>query len=209
MPSQFRRASSVLLALSLLCGTGSAVSAEVVARKSFSFFDVKGNTADELDAALNTLGPEAAGATSHHPAATRIRFGGEATYVERGGRCYIGGVRVTVDTEIILPRWRDRRHAEKRLSAVWEMLLADIKRHEARHVEIARDHAHRMEHAILALGSQADCDRLQDKVSRTTEHAISLHDRDQARFDAVEAANFENRVRRLSYNKTATQKTGK
>lgn len=208
MPFPFRCA-SLVLAMLLSCGTQGTASAEVIARKSFSYFDIKGNTADELDAALNAHGPATVGASSHHPAATRIRFGGEATYVERGGRCYIGDVKVTVDTEIILPRWRDRRHAEKRLPAVWDMLLTDIKRHEARHVEIARDHAHRLEQAILALGPESDCNRLQNKVTRATERTIALHDEAQAHFDEIEAANFQNRVRRMSSNRMSSQNTGK
>jgi len=208
MPFPFRRA-GLPLALLLLCGTQGTADAEVIARKSFSYFDIRGNTADELDAALNARGPQIGGASSHHPAATRIRFGGEATYVERGGRCYIGDVKVTVDTDIILPRWRDRRHAEKRLPAVWDMLLADIKRHEARHVEIARDHAYLLEQTILALGPAWSCDRLQDEVGRATERAIEQHDEAQARFDAAEATNFENRVRRMNGSGNSAQSAGR
>lgn len=94
------------LAVLLSCGVLRSAEAEVVAHKSFSYFDISGDTADELDEALNAGGPAAMGASSRHPGATRIRFGGQATYVESGGRCHIGGARVTVDIVVILPRWR-------------------------------------------------------------------------------------------------------
>lgn len=173
--------------------------AEVIARKSVSYFDIKGSTADELDAALNQRGPLAMGSSSHHPGATKIRFGGNATYSEANDRCYISGVKVTVDTEIILPRWRDRRHASKQLSMIWDTLTADIRRHEDRHVDIARQHARQMERLILSLPPARNCDALQDKANEVTARETERHDADQARFDRIEAINFQNRIQRLLY----------
>jgi predicted secreted Zn-dependent protease len=180
----------------LFCGMSGVADAEVVARKSFSYFDIKGNTADELDAALNARGPTI-GASSRHPGATRIRFGGAATYIENNGRCSIGGARVTVSIEIILPRWRDRRHASRQLSMVWDALAADIKRHEQRHAEIARDSARAMEKRLLQLPSAVNCDVLQERVNDESTREISRHDADQAHFDVIEAANFQDRMQRL------------
>ncbi|WFU10740.1 DUF922 domain-containing protein [Rhizobium sp. CB3090] len=192
-PRQIR----VSLALLLLCGISSGADAEVIARKTVSYFDIKGDSADALDAALNAHGPVTMGSSSRHPGATKIRFGGNATYSERNGRCYISDVKITVDTEIILPRWRDRRHASRQLSMIWDTLSADIRRHEDRHAEIAREHARRMEQSILALPPAKDCDTLQDKANDVTTQETQLHDEDQARFDKIEAINFQSRIQRL------------
>ena len=189
----------VSLVLLLACCMPRIADAEVIARKSISYFDIKGSSADELDAALNERGPLAMGSSSHHPGATRIRFGGNATYSEANGRCYISGVKVTVDTEIILPRWRDRRHASKQLSLIWDTLSGDIRRHEDRHVEIARQHARQMERAILSLPSASSCDALQEQANEVTARETDRHDADQARFDRIEAINFQNRIQRLLY----------
>jgi predicted secreted Zn-dependent protease len=191
-----------LLSLLLLCGVPATASAEVIARKSFTYFDIKGDTADALDEALNAAGPRTTGgvgmgASSRHPGATKIRFGGSASYAEHDGRCYISGVKVTVDTQIILPRWRDRRHASRQLSMIWNTLAADIRRHEERHAEIARDHARRMEKAILTLPPQASCNTLQLRADTITMTETAAHDAEQARFDRVEAINFQNRMQRL------------
>jgi predicted secreted Zn-dependent protease len=196
MPLASRPARDALAAL-LLLATCDTAAAKVVYGKSVSYFDIAGNTADELDAALNARGPTTMGASSRHPGATRISFGGQATYVQRDGRCYIGGARVTLNVEIILPRWRDRSHADNRLSTVWDTLAADMRRHEERHAEIARQHARAMERAILNLPPAEDCDALQARVDAESARSIEEHDRDQARFDAIEAANFQNRIQRL------------
>ena len=204
MPFASRLARTVTLFPLLVCGIGQAAYAEVVAQKTFSYFDIRGNTADDLDAALNARGPATIGASSRHPGATRIKFGGQATYVQNNGRCHIGDVKVTVDTQIILPRWPDRRGAKPPLPAVWDRLAADIRRHEERHAEIAKAHAYQMEKAILALRPERTCDELQDKVSAESARAIELHDADQERFDRIEAANFRNRMQRLA--KAGSQK---
>ncbi len=196
MPLESHKFSLSCALLLAFCMPGVA-DAEVIARKSVSYFDIKGDTADELDAALNERGPLAMGSGSHHPGATKIRFGGNATYSEANGRCYISGVKVTVDTEIMLPRWRDRRHANKQLSLIWDTLEADIRRHENRHVEIARQHARQMERQILSLPSASNCDALQEKANAITERETERHDADQARFDRIEAINFPSRMQRL------------
>jgi predicted secreted Zn-dependent protease len=190
------RPARAALAILLSLATPGLAAAKVVYGQSISYFDIKGNTADELDAALNAQGPVAMGASSHHPGATRIRFGGEATYVPENGACRIGGARVTVNVEIILPRWRDRSHAGRQLSIVWDRLSADIRRHEEHHAAIARDHARMMERAILSLPPARDCDQLQARVDAESARAIEAQDRAQAQFDMTEAASFQNRIHR-------------
>jgi len=178
-----------------------SASAEVVATKSYSYFDIRGKTADELDQQLSTRGPTANGSSARHPGATKIRFGGEATYVQHDGSCKVGSAKVTVHTQIILPRWRNRKGATKDLSMIWDALSSDIKRHEERHAEIARTQARAMERGILALPAQRNCEAMQELVSEESTRGIDEHDRLQARFDKVEAVNFQNRMMRLLNNR--------
>lgn len=178
-----------------------SASAEVVATKSYSYFDIRGKTADELDQQLSTRGPTANGSSARHPGATKIRFGGEATYIQHDGRCKVGSAKVTVHTQIILPRWRNRKGATKDLSMIWDALSSDIKRHEERHAEIARTQARAMERGILSLPAQRNCEAMQELVSEESTRGIDEHDRLQARFDKVEAVNFQNRMMRLLNNR--------
>ena len=116
--------------------------------------------------------------------------------------------KVTLNTRIILPRWKYRRQASRDLALVWEMLASDIKRHEERHAEIARIHARQMEKTLLALKPQATCEHMQAEVARASAEAIAAHDKDQARFDRTEAANFDRRmIRLLQYRLESLKKT--
>ncbi|WP_310300106.1 DUF922 domain-containing protein [Rhizobium sp. BE258] len=191
----------LLLAFSMTIALCTSASAEVVATKSYSYFDIRGKTADELDQQLSTRGPTANGSSARHPGATKIRFGGEATYIQHDGRCKVGSAKVTVHTQIILPRWRNRKGATKDLSMIWDALSSDIKRHEERHAEIARTQARAMERGILALPAQRNCEAMQELVSEESTRGIDEHDRLQARFDKVEAVNFQNRMMRLLNNR--------
>ncbi|KQV27698.1 peptidase [Rhizobium sp. Root1203] len=194
---------SLLLAFSMV-SVGSPAAAGVVATKSYSYFDIKGKTADELDEQLSTRGPTANGSSARHPGATKIRFGGDATYVQEGGRCRVRSARVTVHTKIILPRWNKRKGASKQLSMIWDALSSDIKRHEERHAEIAKAQARAMEQKILALPPRPTCERMQALVTEVSNRAIEEHDRLQARFDQVEAVNFQKRMIRLLNNRLKT-----
>ncbi|WEX75936.1 DUF922 domain-containing Zn-dependent protease [Sinorhizobium numidicum] len=175
---------------------GSA-SGETLISKSFTYFSIGGRTAAELDKALSSAGPLMKSTGTRHPGATRIKFGGTITYVSRSGRCAVGTARVMLSTRIILPRWKYRRQAGRDLAVVWDTLAADIKRHEERHAEIARNHARQMEKALLELKPEADCERMQARVARVSAEEVERHDKDQARFDRTEAANFDRRMIRL------------
>ena len=191
----------------LLPGAGAAT-AETVIHKSIRYFQIGGRTADDLDRELSRHGPLTDSTRSRHPGATRIKFGGELTYVEHEHRCAIGSARVTLSTQIILPRWKNRKKADKQLGLIWDTLSSDIKRHEERHAEIARQHAKALEQALNALRPLKTCAAMEEKVGVVTRAEIDAHDAAQMQFDRVEAINFEKRmIRLLQYRSGA--KTGK
>lgn len=171
--------------------------AETVFTKSFSYFSIGGKTAADLDRELSRHGPMTKATGSRHPGATEIKFGGQLTYVEPDGKCAIGTVKVTLGTKILLPRWTNRRRTSAELALIWDTLAADIKRHEERHAEIARNYARALDRKLHALPPQNECETLQRMVSETTQSVMDEHDADQRRFDVVESKNFDKRMTRL------------
>ncbi|MEW9615150.1 DUF922 domain-containing protein [Shinella sp. S4-D37] len=187
-----------LMALAaLVCLAFQPARADTITSKTFAYFSVGGRTAAELDEELSKRGPVMKHSGARHPGATRIKWGGSVTYVRRGSRCAVGEARVTLSTEIILPRWKHRKRATPSLALIWDTLSSDIKRHEERHAEIARNHARGLERTLRSLRPEADCERMQARVDRVTADAVSKHDADQARFDRIESKNFNDRMMRL------------
>jgi predicted secreted Zn-dependent protease len=185
------------LATMVCLATSAPAKADTIIRKSTTYFSISGNTAEELDREMLRRGPLSKTTGHRHPGATQIRFSGAATFVNRGSRCHIGGAKVTLNTRIILPRWKNRRKAGARLALIWDTLASDIKRHEERHAEIARNHAKSLERAILALPAAGDCKTLRAKVNKLSSAEMAAHEADQMRFDRIEAVNFEKRMLRL------------
>lgn len=182
-----------------------AAQAETIVHKSTSYFTIGGKTAADLDRELLRNGPKLKTTGARHPGATRIKFGGDVTYVQEGGRCRVAKARVTVSTKIFLPRWKNRRSANPKLALLWDTLASDIRRHEERHAEIARIHARDMEAALTHLPPEKTCAAIQKRVSILSSESIVNHDKDQARFDRVEAANFEARMIRMLKARISSQ----
>lgn len=180
-----------------LCLTVTAANADPLISKTYGYFSIGGRTAEDLDSELERRGPLTQATGHRHPGATEISFGGEVTYVERSGRCSVGAAKVTLKTHIILPRWSNRRRAEQDLRFIWDTLSADIKRHEERHAEIARNYARTLEQELQKLRPASNCEQLERQVGATTRRVLGSHDREQVRFDRVESTNFDSRMMRL------------
>ncbi len=187
----------ILAAAAALLVATTGAQAETIVHKTISYFQISGKTADDLDRELSRHGPTTGSSQSRHPGATRIKFGGEITYVERNRNCAVGTANVTLNTQIILPQWKNRRRATPELRLIWDILSSDIKRHEERHAEIARQHARTLEKALKSLRPQKTCAIMEKKVGNVTRSNIDAHDAAQMQFDRVEAINFDQRMIRL------------
>lgn len=194
--SRLFRTAALAACLLPLCGGGQAAAETIIVKKT-TYFSVGGTTAAEIDRNMSRIGPVSSITGRRHPGATRIKFKGSAKFVSSGTSCRIGGAKVTLSTKLMLPRWTNRRKAGKDLALIWDTLSADIKRHEERHAEIARNHARGLERAIMALRPARDCDTLKAKVNAISRNAMVAHDKDQQRFDRIEAVNFQRRMIRL------------
>jgi predicted secreted Zn-dependent protease len=165
--------------------------------KTYTYFAVHGQTAEELDRELNSKGPKTGSSGTRHPGETQIKFGGSAQYFETAGSCRVKDAQISVATKIVLPTWKNANKASPSLALIWDVLSSDIKRHEERHAEIAHQHAKALEVAIKTLPPRKNCETMRAEVERVTEKAVATHDLDQQRFDKSEAINFQSRMNRL------------
>ncbi len=166
--------------------------------KTYSYFAIRGSTLDEIQKQLSEHGPEVktSGGT-RHPGATQMSFTTRTRYAERADSCRIVDARVTVKVKVILPRWRQPRKADPDVKLFWDTLSADIKRHEERHVEIAKNHGRELEDALKATYPRKTCKAVREKAAEITAAILAEHDRAQVQCDRVESVNFESRIVRL------------
>lgn len=185
----------LLCVLVSACVAAPAGAANLV--KTYSYYTIRGRTLDDIQQELARRGPTVNTTGLRHPGATRMAFNTRIGYADEGRSCRIVSAVVTVKARVILPRWRQRGHTGRDVRIFWDTLAADIKRHEERHVEIAKNHARALEQALLATDRQDTCKDAAAKAKAVTARILSDHDREQARFDRVEGINFESRMLRL------------
>lgn len=142
-------------------------------------------------------------------AAWKKLFLGPSRNGSTGPMCYVTKATVRLETQLTLPQWKNRDKASRDTVLVWDTLSSDIKRHEERHAEIARQYARKLESALEALHPQRDCKTMEARVEATSKQIIEAHAADQQRFDRVEAASFERRmIRMLRYKATQRDSRG-
>ncbi|TGV59083.1 DUF922 domain-containing protein, partial [Mesorhizobium sp. M00.F.Ca.ET.149.01.1.1] len=113
---------------------------------------------DDIEKQLTKNGPEVKSTGSRHPGATQMAFTTRVSYAQTASSCRIANAQVTVKVKVILPEWRRPRKADPEVRLFWDTLSADIKRHEERHVEIAKNHARELEDALRATYPQKTCE---------------------------------------------------
>jgi predicted secreted Zn-dependent protease len=165
--------------------------------KTYSYFAIGGSTLEDIEAQLSKHGPEVKSTGGRHPGATQMAFTTRISYAQTSNSCRIADAVVTVKVKVILPQWRRPRKADDDVRLFWDTLSADIKRHEERHVEIARNHGRELEDALKATYPQRNCDTAKAKAAEITATVLARHDRAQLQFDRVESVNFESRILRL------------
>jgi len=185
----------------VLCITASLISfghAETVFSKSYQYFRISGSTAADLDAELSRRGPKASGSELRHPGATQMKFSGSYKYQElRNGRCKVRSANIKLHTKLILPRWSNRGGATQDVALIWDTLSRDIKRHEERHAEIARQYARKLEKSLIALYPRKSCDEMEAIANKESEKILAQHDKAQQNFDRTESASFDRRMNRM------------
>ncbi|MDG4907929.1 DUF922 domain-containing protein [Mesorhizobium sp. WSM4898] len=195
---------SLLCALMLTLAATPAAAANLV--KTYSYFSVGGRTLDDIEKQLTKNGPEVKSTGSRHPGATQMAFTTRVSYAQTANSCRIANAQVTVKVKVILPEWRRPRKADPEVRLFWDTLSADIKRHEERHVEIAKNHARELEDALKATYPQRTCEAAKAQAAQISAAILAKHDRAQVQFDRVESVNFESRmIRLLRYRMQRTQ----
>jgi predicted secreted Zn-dependent protease len=110
--------------------------AGVQGRTDVTYYDVHGRTYGELSADMRRLGPKNNG--SSYVGETRSPMAWSWRTETMGARsCALRDVRVTVNAQILLPRWTPPDDADSSLVAEWKRFITALELHEAGHKDIS------------------------------------------------------------------------
>lgn len=174
----------------LTTGLTACISAQERTSVSVGYYDVAGESFEELDRQISLHGPKVPG-VGEAIAATQVRMVPDIRYGETRGRCQVTRAVVRVKADVTLPRLANKARVEQGLGKAFNNLETYARMHEAVHVAIADKHAEMAEKAILSIGPKDDCTSLREEVVRRYDAVIAEHQREQIRFDEEERKRFE------------------
>lgn len=102
----------------------------------YSFYEVKGSTADELHAALLRDGPRLEGRSLFGSARSDIVW--KAQWVQGLGGCRVTSLDVLLRSTALLPRFRATPEVDSALIARWSAFERALASHEAGHIDFGR-----------------------------------------------------------------------
>lgn len=129
----------------LLAAVPQTTSAGVKIKSKTSYYSVKGRDGKELNLNMLKEGRKRI-PLAHAIAATQYSFDFDKPKVAvKGRKCVIDDVNVVLEIEYIFPRWTDKNRASSEMRRNWDKFYSELKRHEAKHGEIAMKGAKALE----------------------------------------------------------------
>ncbi len=148
----------------------------------YSYYEVRGTTAEEIHRSLNEHGPRTDGRLFF--ALTGVETSFRFRHVEDGPMCRFDDVGLRAQVMMRLPKWTGRADADESVQDAWDSFLERLMRHEAQHVRIIESGTRKMYNALLdlrahscsVLGTQANL-KVQEMSQRQARENAQLDDR--------------------------------
>lgn len=139
-----------------LAGLSLAPLAAAAQTPTMEYYTIEGNSARELRAQMNRLGPpDDAGKRHHGNTHWDIRWRGDYHRTPKG--CAITNIRVTLALRVTLPRWTPGPSAPRALVETWTRYIGALRLHELGHVDISIAAADEMRRVLESNRRGPDC----------------------------------------------------
>ncbi len=156
---------------------------------SVDYYQIGGRSLEQLDQEIKEKGPRING-NEHAVAVSNIRMIPDIALLPGPKGCIVSRANINVQAKITLPRWINRKDAERRLARAWDNLDRYTRLHEAVHVTIAHKYAKQLEMELKTLRTGRSCSTTKKIVRATIKRTLRDHEREQLAFDASEKKRF-------------------
>jgi predicted secreted Zn-dependent protease len=133
---------------------------------SYVYYDVAGESAEDLSATMNRIGPIDVDGKRHH-GLTKWNLTWKDTYEAADGSCRLTSFNVALEITIMLPRWAGYDRGSRRLKAAWDKYVAALRIHENGHRDIDQAAADAIEKELGAITARSTCAELQTLIDTT------------------------------------------
>jgi predicted secreted Zn-dependent protease len=155
--------------------------AGVEGRTSVSYYDVHGRSYAELHADMRRLGPKNNGTSFVGETRSPMTWSWRAESIT-GGSCTLRDVRVSVNAEILLPRWTPAADVDTSLVTEWNRFIAALETHEAGHKDISAKAGRAIKDELRSLTGL--CSQVSMRANDIARRIIDRASEEQKRYDA-------------------------
>ena len=185
---------NLLIAIAAIAGLGGCTTSSKTV-VTLDYYQVGGTTLEQIDKEIKDKGPRING-TVHAVAISNIKMIPDVSFIPTANGCAVKRARIKVRANVVLPRWKNRKLADKKLGQTWDNLDRYTRLHEATHVAIADKHARRLEQKLETINIHGSCEAAGKIAKKTINRAMKSHEREQLGFDSSEKKRFARLAKR-------------
>lgn len=152
----------------------------VMGHTSVAYYDIHGRTRAELSAEMRRLGPKVDGTSYVGETRSPMRWSWRTE--SHGGTCTIRNLVVSMNAQVLLPRWTPPADTEPGLAAEWSRFMAALETHESGHKDITARAASAI--ADQLRGLSAPCTMINDRANDIARVIADRAEEEQKRYDA-------------------------
>lgn len=168
----------------LLAACFCSASAEVVVSERTEYYDVYGNTLEQLREQLKMRAFPGHGGT-HASALTAVSMSWEARYDQAEDGCRVHSHRVELELTTTLPRWPGRARAKPGLRMRWDRVADALAAHEAEHRALAVAAAQALDRLIAGFRTVRTCIRARNELAWDVWKLQKRSEREHERLDRI------------------------
>ena len=172
-----------LLLAAAFAGTGPGLAEPVVSEK-VEYYDVTGNTPQEIRQDLNRIGPMGDAGRTRYDATTHWYVRWRYNYARTAQGCSISSVSLTVEVAIKMPRLAPSPNRLATVTSAFEDFSKNLMTHEKGHAQNGIDIARRIEEGIRQLPPESSCERLGEIANALGNSLIKEANRLDIEYDA-------------------------
>ena len=163
----------VVLCIGILVLSGYAVSQET------KKYNVSGANADELIASMEANGPGGGAWGSYEN-----KWGASGPIEVTNGKYRFTSVNVTYSYSITMPNWPGYRNASTCRKKNWDAMYLNLKKHEDKHIEMAKNVSSEIKSAAMNIIPQDTKAELEAKLSSVVKKRVAENQALQDKFDS-------------------------
>ncbi len=146
------------------------------------YYEINGNSAEQLRAEMTAKGPRDNGRPSDAYTAWYIKW--NYSYLNDQQSCRIKQATISAEITSTLPKWTDYEKASPQLQKQWDEYLTKLIAHEQGHALHGQNAAYEIESIINELPTMSDCQTLSSLANEKAQAVIAKYNAEDLQYDA-------------------------